>query len=280
MKLLVIGGSGFVGSNILEQFDADEKAYFSRNESEKLKEKGYTYIKGDIRSYDNVYKAIDGYDIIVHAVDVLKEDDETHEDLSLKGMKNLVSAIKEYGKNQKIIYFSAINADKGTTSYFRYKRLAEDNANLLKNSLIIRPSTMYGPGDKFTKMLVDVAKQKVPFLPKSGNMAPVYINDVITVVKNSLEKSGIIDVCTKEVITFGGMFNIIRKKLGLPPVKEVSSLIFKPFIGSLEKRGIITKDQFYMLKLNYYKENTSLYRYVKEPMKYEEFINSLDISKI
>ncbi len=280
MKLLVIGGSGFVGSNILEQLDADEKAYFSRSESEKLKDKGYTYIKGDIRNYDEVYKAIEGYDIIVHAVDVLKEDDETHEDLSLNGMKNIVSAIKKYGKNQKIIYFSAINADNGITSYFRYKRLAEDNANLLSNSLIIRPSTMYGPGDKFTKMLVDIAKQKVPFLPKSGNMAPVYINDVITVIKNSMEKNGIINVCTKETITFGGMFNTVRKKLGLPPVKEVSSFIFKPFIGSLEKRGIITKDQFYMLKLDYYKENTSLYRYVKEPMNYGDFINSLDISKI
>jgi len=31
MKLIVLGGSGFVGSNILKQMDAEEKAYFSRN---------------------------------------------------------------------------------------------------------------------------------------------------------------------------------------------------------------------------------------------------------
>ena len=59
--------------------------------------------------------------------------------------------MQELRGNKKLVYFSAINADKGSTDYFRYKRLVEDNANLLKNSLIIRPSTMFGPGDKFNQ---------------------------------------------------------------------------------------------------------------------------------
>lgn len=281
MKLIVIGGSGFVGSNVLNQMEAEEKAYFSRNSSKKLDDKGIKYIKGDVRNYDDVEKAIEDYDVIIHAVDVLKEDEEKHEDLSLNGIKNIVKAIKKSGKSKKLIYFSAINADKGKTDYFRYKRLAEDNVDLLKNNgLSIRPSTMYGDGDSFTKMLVDLTKQKIPFLPKSGNMAPVYINDVITVLKNSMDRYGIIDVCSKENITFAGMFNTIREKLGLKPVKEVSSLIFKPFIGSLQKRGLLTKEQFYMLQLDYYKENTSLYRFVKEPMNYKDYINSIDLSKL
>ncbi len=278
MKLLVIGGSGFVGSNIIQQLDADEKAYFSRNPSEKLDKLGITYIKGDIRNYDDVEKAIENYDVIVHAVDVLIEKEEKHEELSLNGMKNIVKAVNKYRKNQKIVYISAINADKGNTDYFRYKRLAEDNAATLKNSLIIRPSTMYGNGDKFTKMLVEAAKQKVPFLPRSGNMAPVYINDMITVLKNSLDKSGIINVCTRERVTFADMFNTVRLKLGLKPVREVSPIIFKPVLGSLEKRGLLTREQFYMLGLDYYKENTSLYRYVNEPMTYEKFIRDTDLN--
>ncbi len=280
MKLIVIGGSGFVGSNVLNQMEAEEKAYFSRNNSEALDNKGIKYIKGDVRNYEDVEKAIENYDTVIHAVDVLKEDEEKHEDISLNGVKNIVKAIKKYGKSQKLIYFSAINADKGKTDYFRYKRLAEDNVDLLKNGLSVRASTMYGEGDKFTKMLVDLAKQKVPFLPKSGNMAPVYINDVITVIKNSMDSHGVIDICTKDRITFGGMFNTIREKLGLKPVKEVSSLIFKPFIGSLQRRGLLTKEQFYMLQLDYYKENTSLYRFVKEPVNYKDYINSIDLSKI
>ncbi len=280
MKLIVIGGSGFVGRNILNQMDAEEKAYFSRHNSKSLDDNGIKYIEGDVRNYDDVEKAIEGYDVIIHAVDVLKEDEEKHEELSLNGIKNIVKAIKKYGKSQKLIYFSAINADKGKTDYFRYKRLAEDNVDLLKNGLSIRPSTMYGDGDKFTKMLVDLAKQKVPLLPKSGNMAPVYINDVITVLKNSMDAHGIIDICTRENITFAGMFNTIREKLGLKPVKEVSSLVFRPFISSLQKRGLLTKEQFYMLQLDYYKENTSLYRYVKEPMNYRDYINSIDLTKI
>lgn len=280
MKLIVLGGSGFVGSNILKQMDAEEKAYFSRNNSEDLDKLGIKYIKGDVREYEDVKNAIGDYDVIVHAIDVLVENEETHEDLSLKGVKNVVQAMQELRGNKKLIYFSAINADKGSTDYFRYKRIAEDNANLLKNSLIIRPSTMFGPGDKFTRMLIEVAKGKVPMLPKSGNMAPVHINDVITVLKNSMERSGTIDICSRERVTFADMFNIIRAKLGMQPVKEISSVIFKPFIGSLQKRGLLTKEQFYMLQLDYYKENTSLFRYVKEPITYQDYINSTDIDKL
>ncbi|MEM0140290.1 MAG: NAD(P)H-binding protein [Ferroplasma sp.] len=280
MKLIVLGGSGFVGSNILRQFDAEEKAYFARNQSPALDSEGIKFIKGDVRQYDDVKNAIADYDIIVHAIDVLTEEEETHEDLSLNGVKNVVKAMEELRGNKKLIYFSAINADKGKTDYFRYKRLGEDNANLLKNSLIVRPSTMFGPGDKFTKMLVKVAKGKVPYLPKSGNMAPVHIDDVITVLKNSMERSGTIDICTKDMITFAGMFNIIRKKLGMEPVKEITPMVFRPIVGVLEKRGLMTKDQLYMLQLDYYKENTSLFRYVKEPIKYEDYINSIDLSKL
>ncbi|MCL4452905.1 NAD(P)H-binding protein [Ferroplasma sp.] len=280
MKLIVLGGSGFVGSNILKQMDAEEKAYFSRNNSEELDSLGIKYIKGDIREYEDVKNAIENYDVVVHAVDVLVENEETHEDLSLKGMKNIVQAMQELRGNRKLIYFSAINADKGKTDYFRYKRLAEDNASLIKTSLIIRPSTMFGPGDKFTKMLINAAKGRVPYLPRSGNMAPVHINDVITVIKNSMERSGVIDVCTRERVSFADMFNVIRAKLGMQPVKEVTSTIFKPFIGSLEKRGVLTKEQFYMLQLDYYKENTSLYRYVAEPITYKDYIASADIEKL
>ncbi len=280
MKLIVLGGSGFVGSNILRQLDAEEKAYFARHESPELDSEGIKFIKGDVRNYEDVKNAIADYDLIFHTIDVLVEKDETHEDLSLNGVKNIVKAMEELRGNKKLVYFSAINADKGKTDYFRYKRIAEDNANLLKNSLIIRPSTMFGPGDKFTKMLVDVAKQKVPALPKSGNMAPVHIDDVITTLKNSLERSGTIDICTREMLTFGGMFNIVRAKLGMPPVKEVTPMIFRPIVGVLEKKGLLTRDQLYMLQLDYYKENTSLYRYVKEPINYQDYINSVDISKL
>lgn len=82
------------------------------------------------------------------------------------------------------------------------------------------------------------------------------------------------------MLTFGGMFNIVRAKLGMPPVKEVTPMIFRPIVGVLEKKGLLTRDQLYMLQLDYYKENTSLYRYVKEPINYQDYINSVDISKL
>ena len=117
MKLIVLGGSGFVGSNILKQMDAEEKAYFSRNNSDELDKLGIKYIKGDVREYDDVKSAIADYDVIVHAIDVLAETEETHEDLSLKGVKNVVNAMQELRGNKKLVYFSAIIRKPLSTQY-------------------------------------------------------------------------------------------------------------------------------------------------------------------
>ncbi|SMD30370.1 NADH dehydrogenase [Picrophilus oshimae DSM 9789] len=272
-----MGGSGFVGRNILTGLDADEKAYFSRKNSKFLDEKDIKYIPGDIRKPEDVENAIKNYDVIVHAIDVLNENEEKHEDVAVNGVKNIVNAIKKNSSGQKLIYFSAINAEKGDTSYFRSKRLAEVNAELLKNSLIVRPSIIFGPGDAFTRMLISAARMNPPFLPRSGNMNPVYIGDLITVLKNMLDFSGTINICSRENMHFADMFNIIRQKLGMKPVREISPRFFSLAIGRLEKRGIMTRDQLEMLKLDYYRENTSLYRFVREPVKYRDFIENSDL---
>jgi 3-beta hydroxysteroid dehydrogenase/isomerase family. len=94
-----------VGSNILKQMDAEEKAYFSRNNSEDLDKLGIKYIKGDVREYEDVKNAIGDYDVIVHAIDVLVENEETHEDLSLKGLKTLYRPCRSSGEIRSLYIF-------------------------------------------------------------------------------------------------------------------------------------------------------------------------------
>lgn len=78
MKLLITGGSGFIGSNFIhywlkkyaedEIINLDDLTYAGHNESLNDIESNprYTFIKGDITDKQTVEKAVDGVDIIVH----------------------------------------------------------------------------------------------------------------------------------------------------------------------------------------------------------------------
>lgn len=79
MKLLVTGGAGFIGSNFIRfwlenhpqdkivNFDALTYAGHLENLKEKVeKNPQYTFVKGDITNKDQVEKAIEGIDLVVH----------------------------------------------------------------------------------------------------------------------------------------------------------------------------------------------------------------------
>ena len=48
MKVIVFGGSGYIGSNIVKLVNADEVAYYSRHKSGELEKSGFKWYEGDI----------------------------------------------------------------------------------------------------------------------------------------------------------------------------------------------------------------------------------------
>jgi dTDP-glucose 4,6-dehydratase len=92
MKLLVTGGAGFIGSNFIrfwlaghpDDFIVNLDALTYAGNLENLKgidESRYTFIHGDIRNPDDVARAMEGADVIVHFAA------ESHVDRSIEGGK-------------------------------------------------------------------------------------------------------------------------------------------------------------------------------------------------
>ncbi|MGC8686489.1 MAG: NAD-dependent epimerase/dehydratase family protein, partial [Thermoplasmata archaeon] len=157
MKILVIGGSGFVGRHIIPYLAKENSvSYLSRSENPKLKNLGVQWIKGNITN-ENDLKILAEFDTIIDLVAVINEKEQRHEDVNVKGMENI---IKNAG-NAKIVYFSAMNADVGQTKYFVTKRKAENMLKKRGNYIIMRPSIIYGEDDYLTQMLINM---KVPFI--------------------------------------------------------------------------------------------------------------------
>jgi len=107
------------------------------------------------------------------------------------------------------------------------------------------------------------------------SLAPVSVNNLVTAVKAFTQYKGTIYMCSKEDISLDRAVNIVRSRLKLSPVKTVDNKKKnQKIIAKMTERVNLPAWRIADLVLNFYRENTSLYRAVKEPDKYEDYIKA------
>lgn len=274
MRTLIMGGSGFIGSNLAQSFNSSEVAYFSRHNSEVLDSKGIEYIKGDITDPEAVMSAVENFELIYDLAGIWNESEQKYKDVHLNGVKNIVAALKKYDKDQRLIYFSTMNTDFGTTEFYRTKRISEDNVFTWKNGLVVKPSLIFGNGDPTTPRIVALAMKKFRKFPGLGNFAPVHVDDLISVMNTLTDQTGTVYLCSSEKIDFVEAVNIIRKKKGMGAVKPmIKKVSINKLLNKLAEKGVGTFDDLYSFSMNRYRETTYLPRVVKKPKLYRDFLN-------
>lgn len=273
MRTLIIGGSGFIGKTLALSYEPADVAYFSRHNSEELDSNGIEYIKGDITDPESVLKAVENFDIIMNLAGIWDEKEQKYNDVHLKGVKNIVAAIKKYDKNQKLIHFSAMNTDYGLTEFYRSKRIGEDNVFTLKTGLVVKASVIFGEGDHITEKLVEVAKKSFRKFPGLGNLAPVHIMDFVAAVRTITDQVGTLYVCSRENIDAIQAMNLIRSKHRMGKIKPmvVKTNIIK-LLNKLVDKGVGTYEDLYALSMNRFRESTYLPRIVKDPKLYSDYL--------
>ena len=177
-KILVTGGTGFIGSAISKYFS--KKGYkitiLDNNSRGKLrrinKNNNIKFIKGDITKYKDVYNALKGQDCIFHLAAIngtrfFYEKPDKVLDVSCKGIINIIDAAKSFKiKNiflasSSEVYHSPIKIPTDENepikipdvfnprfSYAGGKILTEligiNNAKFFKKMIIFRPHNVYG----------------------------------------------------------------------------------------------------------------------------------------
>lgn len=197
MKVLVTGGTGFIGRNLINTLL--KKGYKVRalvRTPGKIKWPGEVEeVKGDVLIYETLPPAMEGVDGIFHLAGVIstrKKDEKFMYEINYIGSKNVFEASYQAGI-KKFLYLASIFAlGTGTKEkpadenveynlghlkipYFRAKRAAEmESLRYLEKGLpiiYVYPTFCLGPGDEYissSRLVVDFLKGKIPVVPPGG----------------------------------------------------------------------------------------------------------------
>ncbi len=230
MKILVSGGTGLVGSEIVERLlpgvNGTQITVGTRSPRSREKTNSHVrFVRSDVNDSAALEAATEGQEVVIHCVQFPNHPIENHwrnwtyMKVDGEGTVRLVAAAKKNGV-RRFIYLSGAGAGRGRMeTWFQAKQMAE---NAIRESgmeyVIFRPSWIYGPRDHSVNRFVLISRF-LPFLPVIGNgrtkAQPVYVGDVAEVVAKAvgLEKAAnkIFEMGGPEELT---MDEIMRTVLG------------------------------------------------------------------
>jgi nucleoside-diphosphate-sugar epimerase len=188
-KVLITGGSGFLGKAIIDEL-IDPSSPFPVSHIRILDQKDYSgnndnrveFRKGDVRDYAFLLEAAKGMDILIHSAAIVDWGTKSEKEIfsvNVEGTRNALKACRDAGVRY-MVYTSSLDAifggkplvnideslpypDKHPTSYCSSKFLAEklvreSNDNILK-TCSLRPSDIYGENDPYhIGSLLEMAK--------------------------------------------------------------------------------------------------------------------------
>ena len=267
-QITVFGAGGFLGRHLMRELTKVDYRIKVATRNPYLK--GYLkplgdpgqieLIKTNIFNVEDVKRVLRNSDYVINLVGILYETRKQKFIQIHSHFPYLLSNLcNEFGiKN--LIHVSALGIkEKHSSKYIQSKLEGEKNIkNIFKGSVILRPSLIFGPEDKFFNTFASYARIS-PVLPLIGGgktkFAPIYCVDVAKAIVKALELKN----TESKIYELGGPENYSLKELIeilLREIKKKRLLINVPFnIAKFESyflqmlpNPILTMDQVEMLK--------------------------------
>ncbi len=265
MKVLVTGGTGFIGRNLVPELHerGHEVTVLARSPNETAFPDGVETAMGDVTAYASIEEAFSGQDAVVNlvALSPLFKPPRglSHMNVHLGGTENVVRAAEEHDVG-KIVQMSALGADPhGTTEYIRTKGKAED---VVTNSdcrwTIFRPSVIFGDGGEFVSFTKKLTPPYLAPLPGGGEtrFQPIWVGDLVPIMADGLDESydgQIYEIGGPEVLTLAQVAKLARRAEGqsvtvLPIPMELAGVGLK--VGGAIPGFPMGADQYRSLKFD------------------------------
>ena len=203
-KALVTGGTGFIGSHVVDCLleDGQEVRVFSRKTAAREREEraGVEVFRGDLEDAASVIEAMEGIEVFYH-VGEIKNITRIAADKNLRLVETIVENLSEK-KIKRFVFVSSITvagipSETPATEETRPKIVFSDHYTAYKRTceellaarpaecewVIVRPAPVYGPGSRYLGRLIDAIEKLgpvgFPFVGNARNNAPlIYVEDL------------------------------------------------------------------------------------------------------
>lgn len=192
-RVLVLGGSGFIGRHFVAQLARREiKVTVPARRRERAKHlillPTVDVVQADVTDPQVLARLVRNKDVVVNLIGILHGDfTRFHVELP----RALVAACREAGV-KRLLHMSALGADVNGPSAYQRSKGAGEQVMLEARDLdvtVFRPSVVFGPEDHFLNRFAAMAR----FLPvlavpcPQARFQPVYVGDVARVMLRSIE---------------------------------------------------------------------------------------------
>jgi uncharacterized protein YbjT (DUF2867 family) len=237
MRFFIAGGTGFIGSHLVDALSKGKYASRCLVRTEQraavCTKAGFEAAIGDITDRESLKGKLDNCDIVVHLVGIIEEKgDMTFERVHIEGTKNLIEEAK--GADIKhIFYQSALGASINSwAKYYKTKAEAEDIVRTCGIPYtIFRPSLVIGKSDGFTEKLKELVRLG-PFVPipgsGNGKLQPIYVEDWVKCFLKIFSDASCITHYASRIYEFGGPEHLTYNEIVLQLMEAMQ--IHKPLV--------------------------------------------------
>jgi nucleoside-diphosphate-sugar epimerase len=202
MKTLVTGGTGFIGSKVVDLLleQGQSVTVLSRwpEVPDRWKGRDVTVALGDLRDISPVLDAMKGKDLVFHIGEV-RNTSAGKAAVNVRLVEQMTASLKGSGVKRLVFVSSisvagvplAVPATEETPSsqvlrdhYTEYKRKAEETVRQSgAGYVIVRPGVVYGTGSRYLGRLVDTIRRfgplGLPFIGQGKNLLPlIHVDDL------------------------------------------------------------------------------------------------------
>ena len=268
--IAIFGGGGFLGKHLMRQLTKLDYRIKVATRNPYLK--GYLkplgnpgqieLFKTNIFNLEDVERVLKNCDLVINLVGILYETKKQKFNQIHSQFPYLLSNLCNELKIKNLIHISALGVrERHISQYMQSKLQGEKNIqNIFKPSVILRPSVVFGPEDKFFNTFASLA-QFSPVLPLLGGgktkFAPIYVGDIAKAIVKALELNNsepqIYELGGPENYSFKELMEIllseIKKKRFLMPI-PFGIAKFQSYFLQMMPNPLLTPDQVEILKYN------------------------------